>query len=74
VRYGQPVESRQSSDCIDPPDEIQTLMRQCVGQIAQLAGRPEFVPQFAGRQWKPTPAELAEAMAAGRPRDGQPAN
>lgn len=74
VRYGQPVETQQTSDREDAPDEVQNLMRQCIGQIAQLAGRSEFVPQFAGRQWKPTPAELAESIAAGRPRNGHAAN
>jgi 1-acyl-sn-glycerol-3-phosphate acyltransferase len=74
VRYGELVESRQPADRDDEPAEIRAMMRQWVGQIAKLADRPEFVPQFAGRQWKPTTAELAEAMAASQPRNGSPAN
>jgi 1-acyl-sn-glycerol-3-phosphate acyltransferase len=74
VRYGERVESRQSADREDEPAVIQAMMRQWVGQIAKLAGHPNFEPQFAGRQWKPTAGELAEAIAGNQVRNASTAN
>jgi hypothetical protein len=41
-------------------------MRQWVSAIARLAGQPDFGGEFAGRQWKPTEEELAEAINSRR--------
>jgi hypothetical protein len=61
VRFGEPISTG------GEPSENEILMLRCLKSIAELAGRPDFKPQLAGRQWKPTPEELAEAMeGAGR--------
>ncbi|MEQ8787611.1 MAG: lysophospholipid acyltransferase family protein [Pirellulaceae bacterium] len=49
------------------------LIAQCVRKIAELAGREEFTVELAGRQWRPTPAQLEADMraAADRKRVGR---
>jgi hypothetical protein len=38
-------------------------MHRILKALAELAGQPDFEPKIAGRQWKPTDAELEVAMA-----------
>lgn len=61
VRFGEPIPTTGEAS------ETEILMLRCLKSIAGLAGRPAFKPQLAGRQWKPTPEELAEAMEGARP-------
>lgn len=64
VRFGRPVAV---TDLFGPGDEegvLEEAMRRCLVEIALLASRPDFEPQFAGRHWKPTKAELAAGADA----------
>jgi len=71
VRFGQPVDL---SDLFDREGEegvIQEAMRRVLRALADLAGRPDFQPQLAGRNWKPTEAERDAAMDAADERAGR---
>lgn len=69
VRFGEPL---------DPNDfggdgherQAEHFTRAIVRAIAQLADKPYFEPQMAGRKWKPTAEELEDAMAAKDAREG----
>jgi 1-acyl-sn-glycerol-3-phosphate acyltransferase len=68
VRFGEPIlldeyDARGQEDGIE-----REITRRAIKAIAELAGQPAFEPQIAGRQWKPTQAELEEAMAAAERR------
>jgi len=63
VRFGEPIfldeyYARGQEDGIE-----REIARRAIKAIAELAGQPDFEPRIAGRQWKPTQAELEEAMA-----------
>jgi 1-acyl-sn-glycerol-3-phosphate acyltransferase len=59
VRFGPVVESRELLRDDQQPEVAGELMLRCLTEIARLAGKAEFAPQLAGRQWKPTAEELA---------------
>jgi 1-acyl-sn-glycerol-3-phosphate acyltransferase len=58
VRYGQPIDLSAHYDCDKDAELVRQLLIQCVKAIAELAGRPDFEPQIAGRRWKPGESEL----------------
>jgi 1-acyl-sn-glycerol-3-phosphate acyltransferase len=58
VHFGAPIGACGAAG-EDDASACAGLMRSWAAQLAQLAGRPGFQPRFAGRQWKPTAAELA---------------
>ncbi len=58
VRFSEPIVP-QSAPPSDDKEANEDLMRLWAAQIAALADQPDFEPQFAGRQWKPTAEELA---------------
>ncbi|MCC9607619.1 1-acyl-sn-glycerol-3-phosphate acyltransferase [Blastopirellula sp. JC732] len=60
VKVGEPIDSSTGTP--------QELMEQATRAIAHLAGCDDFQPQLAGRDWKPTPADLEAAMAAAKER------
>jgi 1-acyl-sn-glycerol-3-phosphate acyltransferase len=69
VRFGQPLDPKNFSD--DGEDrQAEQFTRAIIRAIATLADKPYFEPQLAGRKWKPTAEELAEAMAAKDAREG----
>lgn len=49
----------------------QAMIIAAVQAIAQLAGQPEFEPSLAGKNWKPTPEELAQNHS---PSDDKPSS
>jgi 1-acyl-sn-glycerol-3-phosphate acyltransferase len=69
VRFGRPIDlaeyyTRESEEGV--PEEV---MRRVLSAIGELAGRLDYEPSFAGRNWKPTRAEIQameEAQAARR--------
>jgi len=72
VRFGRPVDL---SDLFDREGEsgvVQTAMLRILRALAETAGRPDFQPQLAGRNWKPTQEELDAAMDAADERAGRP--
>lgn len=70
VRFGRPIaaaeEGESPAERGDESGTVEVLMLRCLRSIAALAGRPDFKPQLAGRHWKPTAEELAEAMEGTR--------
>jgi 1-acyl-sn-glycerol-3-phosphate acyltransferase len=68
IRFGEPVDL---SDLVDRQREsrlAQAAMERIARAIAALADQPDFQPQIAGKNWKPTEQELADAMDAAEAR------
>jgi len=61
VRYGQPIDLSPYYGREKDGELIRQLLIQCVKAIADLAGRPDFEPQLAGRKWRPDLLELDAA-------------
>ncbi len=59
VRFGLPIVPQSAPPSDDDKEASEVVMRLWAAQIAALVDQPEFEPQFAGRQWKPTAEELA---------------
>ena len=63
VKFGSPIATRNFQAAGDGGDHAalseqeegpeETLMGQCIAQIAELAGQREFQPRLAPRQWNP---------------------
>jgi 1-acyl-sn-glycerol-3-phosphate acyltransferase len=66
VRFGQPIECRTEPDGDVESECAAAVMRHWAVSIARLAGQPNVAVEFAGRQWKPTEEELAEAISGRR--------
>lgn len=60
VKIGDPIDASTGT-----PQEI---MEQATRAIAWLSGHEDFEPEMAGRNWKPTSADLEEALAAAQQR------
>jgi 1-acyl-sn-glycerol-3-phosphate acyltransferase len=69
VHFGQPLDLAEYYDRLDEPGVVKTAMRRILTALAELAGKPDFEPQIAGRNWKPTQAELDAAMDAADRRE-----
>ena len=68
IRFGEPVDL---SDLYDRQREAglaQAAMERIARAIAALAGQADFQPLIAGKNWKPTEQELANAMDAAEAR------
>jgi 1-acyl-sn-glycerol-3-phosphate acyltransferase len=68
VRFGRPIEMAEFHGREDEHEAIQEITRRALKAIAELAGRSDFEPQFAGRHWKPTQQEIEQAAAAAEAR------
>jgi 1-acyl-sn-glycerol-3-phosphate acyltransferase len=64
VRFGQPVDLSDLFEREGDTDVVQTAMLRILRALADTAGRPDFQPQLAGRNWKPTQEDLNAAMDA----------
>lgn len=69
VRFGVPIDPKAFA-ATDDASAAEHMTRALVVAIAALADRHDFVPQLAGRNWKPTAEQLAEAMDAKDAREG----
>jgi 1-acyl-sn-glycerol-3-phosphate acyltransferase len=69
VRFGPPVDLTAFHSREGEAGTAHAAMRQIIAALAALAGQPDFQPQIAGRNWKPTEAELAAAMDAADERE-----
>jgi 1-acyl-sn-glycerol-3-phosphate acyltransferase len=65
VRYGQPIDLSPYYGRDKDSELVRQLLVQCVKAIAELAGRPDFEPQIAGRKWKPDELEMDAAAEEG---------
>ena len=53
LRVGQPIDITPYADRGDDREVQLDLTRRFLKEIAVLAGQPDYVPELAGRQWKP---------------------
>jgi len=63
VHVGDPVDLSSYRDHANEPEAAAQLTLEAMRAVARLAGQNEFEPTLAGKRWKPTPEELADAMA-----------
>jgi 1-acyl-sn-glycerol-3-phosphate acyltransferase len=68
IRFGEPVDLSDLADRQRETGLAQAAMERIARAIAALAGQPDFQPQIAGKNWKPTEQELADAMDAAEAR------
>jgi 1-acyl-sn-glycerol-3-phosphate acyltransferase len=60
VTVGDPIDLSEFHDREKDPEMMAELTRRCMSAIARLAGDENFVPQVAGRRWKPEELEAPE--------------
>lgn len=70
VTFGPPVDLSDLYGREGESGVLQIAMLRILRALADAAGRPDFQPQLAGRNWKPTQAELNAAMDAADERAG----
>jgi 1-acyl-sn-glycerol-3-phosphate acyltransferase len=68
IHFGQPLDLSEFFDREQDLDVVAEVLRRAMKAIAALAGQPDFEPQIAGRDWKPTPLQLETDMAASHRR------
>ncbi len=64
VHFGQPIDLSEYAGREHEEGVVQEIMLRGLKALAELAGRPDFEPQLAGRSWKPTEAQIAADIAA----------
>lgn len=60
VKIGDPIDVNKIQQQYSGDEALREVTYRCVKAIAELAGQPDFEPQNAGRDWKPTAEELAD--------------
>jgi 1-acyl-sn-glycerol-3-phosphate acyltransferase len=68
IHFGQPLDISEFYGREQDEHVLEEVLRRAMKAIAALAGRPDFEPEFAGRDWKPTAAQLATDKAASQRR------
>jgi 1-acyl-sn-glycerol-3-phosphate acyltransferase len=53
VYFGQPIETSEYAARADQEGVAGEITLRALRAIAQLAGRPDFQPQLAGKKWNP---------------------
>jgi 1-acyl-sn-glycerol-3-phosphate acyltransferase len=71
ITFGEPIDLAEYAGRESEAGVVPEIMRRILKSIAALAGQPAFEPELAGRNWKPSQAELDAAMdEADRRRGG----
>jgi 1-acyl-sn-glycerol-3-phosphate acyltransferase len=71
VFLGRPIDLSEFYSREQEPGVIQDVLRRAMCAIAALAGRPDFEPQIAGKNWKPSREDLeADILESRRRRRG----
>ncbi|MFN0018731.1 MAG: lysophospholipid acyltransferase family protein [Pirellulaceae bacterium] len=60
IYFGQPIETSEYAARADEEGLAAEITLRALRAIAELAGRPDFQPQLAGRRWIPTAESPAE--------------
>lgn len=60
IYFGQPIETSEYAARADEDGVAAELMLRALRAIADLAGRPDFQPQLAGRKWNPAAVNSQE--------------
>jgi 1-acyl-sn-glycerol-3-phosphate acyltransferase len=68
VRFSQPLDLSEFYGREQEDGVLEEAMRRILKAIAALAGQPDYEPQIAGRNWKPTEEEIEAAIAAAEAR------
>jgi 1-acyl-sn-glycerol-3-phosphate acyltransferase len=70
VQFGRPIDLAEYYGREGEDGVAQEIMRRALRAIAELAGRLDYEPQFAGKNWKPTREEILaqEALNAEKKR------
>ncbi|MCA9175974.1 MAG: 1-acyl-sn-glycerol-3-phosphate acyltransferase [Planctomycetales bacterium] len=63
VRLGEMIDLKEYESQVRDPMVVRELLLRCVGEIAKLAGHPEFVPEVAGRKWRDRNSEPGEGAS-----------
>lgn len=58
LQFGEVIDLSPYYDREQNDELVKELMTRGVKEIARLAGQDDFEPEFAGRRWKPTKAEV----------------
>jgi 1-acyl-sn-glycerol-3-phosphate acyltransferase len=58
VSFGQLIDVAQYADVEQTDDLVVEIMTNVLLEIARLSGRDDYVPEFAGRKWKPSAEEV----------------
>lgn len=58
VTFGELIHLSVADERKDDDEMVRDFMNEVVREIALLAGRDDFEPQFAGRRWRPTEEEV----------------
>jgi 1-acyl-sn-glycerol-3-phosphate acyltransferase len=69
VRFGKPIDLSEFYGREGEPGVVQEAMTRVLRALARLADRYDYEPRIAGRNWKPTAAELEAAMTAAEERE-----
>jgi len=69
VRFGEPMYPPTAPNANGEEPTAEDFTLEALKAIAKLAGRGDFQPKLAGRNWKPTQDELNAAMEAKERRD-----
>ena len=64
VTFGRPIDLSQYEHHANEKQLAATLLADCIAELALLAGRADYQVRLAGKNWKPTAAELQADMAA----------
>ena len=59
VHFGDPIDVSPYYGQERDPEVVRQLLTRCVKAIAEMAGRPDFEPTLAGRDWKSAESESA---------------
>jgi 1-acyl-sn-glycerol-3-phosphate acyltransferase len=74
VRFGQPLDLAEFYGREHEEGVLAEAMRRILKGIADLAGQPDFQPQIAGRDWKPSLEDERAARRAADERQGPRGN
>ncbi|MCH2123264.1 MAG: 1-acyl-sn-glycerol-3-phosphate acyltransferase [Pirellulaceae bacterium] len=58
VHVGTPIHVDRYNFAEDREQALRSIMLDCLTQLGKLAGHADFVPQIAGRRWKPSDVEV----------------
>ena len=71
ITFGEPIDLSDFFSREGESGVVKEAMLRILKSLATLGGEPNFEPQLAGRNWKPTQEELNAAMDEADRRRGE---
>jgi 1-acyl-sn-glycerol-3-phosphate acyltransferase len=71
LRFGEPIDLSEHYDSGNERELAKELTLRAMKEIARLAGRNDFEPQLAGKNWMPEELRILAAKRAGKNGDSQ---